>query len=90
MCSNEGWGEWCNGKSGCTNGVDWACQSDWCVDGKCAEGNGDDAAGLAAGIIVLIIVCVVLPICAIVGCICCCVMGVGFCAKKGAEAASNQ
>ena len=89
-CSNEGWGEWCNGHACGSEGTDWGCQSDKCEDGKCVAWDGEDAAGLALGIIILIIVCVVIPCCAIGGCIICCVMGVGFCAKKGAEAAAAQ
>ena len=87
-CSNEGWGEWCIGRECGTDS--WGCQEDNCKDGFCApreELSAGDAAGMATGIIILIIVCVVLPCCAIIGCIVCCVMGVGFCAKKGAEAA---
>ena len=42
--------------------------------------------GLATGIIVLIII-FVLICCFMIGCIVCCVMGVGCMAKKGAEAA---
>ena len=86
MCDNDVSGAWCEGKSGCESDPS-KCYSNLCASNECAE---IDAAGLAAGIIILIIVCVVLPCCAVIGCILCCVMGVGFCAKKGAEAAMEK
>ena len=88
MCDNDVVGSWCEGKSCEDNPSN--CYDNFCVSGECAEWGSEEAAGLAAGIIILIIVCVVLPCCAVVGCIVCCVMGVGFCAKKGAEAAAAQ
>ena len=87
MCDDNVQGNWCDGHD-CTSS--WDCHGSMCTNWECDTWDGEDAAGLAAGIIVLIIVCVVLPCCAIVGCIVCCVMGVGFCAKKGAEAAAAQ
>ena len=91
MCDNNTEFNWCDGKT-CTQAVE--CYGSVCNNGECDSIDLGDlegaAAGMATGIIILIIVCVVLPCCAIVGCIVCCVMGVGFCAKKGAEAAAAQ
>ena len=84
MCDNEISGSYCDGED-CT--LSSECYGNICSSGECES---IDAGGLAAGIIVLIIICVVLPCCAVIGCIVCCVMGVGFCAKKGAEAAAAQ
>ena len=89
MCDNNTDFSWCDGKS-CTQAIE--CYGNICNNGECDtfELSGADAAGMATGIIILIIICVVLPCCAVIGCIVCCVMGVGFCAKKGAEAAAAQ
>ena len=86
MCDDNKDYNWCDGTK-CTSGTD--CYTNFCNNGEC-DTVEIDAGGLAAGIIVLIIICVVIPCCAIIGCVVCCVMGVGFCAKKGAEAAAAQ
>ena len=85
MCDNSVENQWCDGKE-CTTASQ--CYNLVCDDGECNNISDAAADGLAAGILILIIIIVVICLC-VVGCIVCCVCGVGFCAKKAAEAGAE-
>ena len=87
MCDNNVKGSWCNGKD-CNEDTPLDCFGNVC-DGECSDIFEVAGDGMAAGIIVLIII-LVCCCCTIVGCIVCCVMGVGCMAKKAAEAGAEM
>ena len=72
----------------CTTAAD--CSSNACFFGTCAEASFDDFEAAAGKAVTIWIIMVVLFCLCIVGCIVCCVCGIGFCAAKGAQAAAES
>ena len=72
----------------CTTAAD--CSSNACVLGTCAEASLEEFGDAAAKAVTVWIIMVVLFCLCIVGCIVCCVCGIGFCAAKGAQAAAES
>ena len=83
MCDDNTHGLWCDGKE-CSQAYD--CYNNYCNNEEC-DTLEIPASSISAGVVILMIICIVIPCCAIIGCIVCCIMGVGFYSKKGAEAA---
>ena len=72
MCDNDIVGLWCKDAE-CTQSFD--CYSISCVDGKCEDEIDLGGTGMATGLVILIVACLAIPACFIIGCLVCCIMG---------------